>query len=72
MAHQGSLLVQDTRSGKSYEIPIENNCVPAQAFKAIKYESSSSPRRDKAANGLRVYDPGLVNTAVDTTEKTWV
>jgi len=44
------------RTGKTYEVPIEDNAVAASAFKAIK--------AGKGDPGLVVYDPAYTNTAV--------
>ncbi len=61
---EGKLFVKDSRTSLEYEIKIHRNGVPASAFKKIKAPAASSPPADKAADGLRVYDPGLQNTAV--------
>ena len=43
----------DNRTGKSYEIPIKNNYVEANALKQIKNDQNQI---------LRSYDPGFMNT----------
>ena len=72
MAGPARLLVQDQRTNKSYEIPIENNAISAESLKVIKGPADSSRPEDKVDNGLRVYAPGLVNTAIGKTDMTWV
>ena len=61
---EGKLFVKDSRTSLEYEIKIHRNSIPASAFKEIRAPAASSSRVDKAADGLRVYDPGLQNTAV--------
>ena len=61
---EGRLLVKDSRTSLEYQIEIQRNSVPASAFKQIKAPAASFSCVDKAADGLRVYDPGLQNTAV--------
>ena len=52
----GSLTVTDNRTGKRYELPVtEDGFVSATAFKAIKAGGDG--------NGLKLYDPGYMNTA---------
>lgn len=72
MDRNEKLLVHDQRTNKSYEIPIENNAIAATSLRAIKGPVEGSRKQDKVGNGLRVYDPGLVNTAVGKTDITWV
>lgn len=72
MAHQPRLLVHDERTQQQYAIPIENNTIPAVAFKSIKAQVEGSDIRDKVGNGLRLFDPGLVNAAVAKSDATWV
>jgi citrate synthase len=52
---EDSLTVTDNRTGRSYEIAIEDGAVRARAFREIK--------RDEGDFGLLVYDPGFANTA---------
>ncbi|TMB67044.1 MAG: citrate synthase [Chloroflexi bacterium] len=50
-----TLTVVDNRTGKTYELPIEDGTVRAKQFRQIKaYEGDF---------GLMVYDPGFANTA---------
>lgn len=68
---EGTLSVKDSRSGKEYEIPIQRNAVRATDFKKIKAPANETDRADKVADGLRLYDPGLQNTAVLDTSMTF-
>jgi citrate synthase len=49
------LTITDNRTGKSYELPIENGTVRAMDFRQIK--------TDEDDFGLMTYDPALMNTA---------
>ena len=61
---EGSLFVKDSRTSHEYKIPIHRNGVRATAFKSIKAPGTGLNRAEKVADGLRVFDPGLQNTAV--------
>lgn len=50
-----SITVTDNRTGKTYEIPIENETIPASALRKIKVNPDDF--------GLMAYDPGYGNTA---------
>ena len=50
-----SLSVTDNRTGKQYEMPIENGCVKAIDFRKIKTSDQDF--------GLMSYDPAFLNTA---------
>ena len=65
---EGRLFVKDSRTSREYEIPIHRNSVYANAFKRIKAPGAGS---DDNADGLRVFDPGLQNTAVVETWTTF-
>ena len=52
---RNSLTITDNRTGKSYEIPVENGAVRTLGFRQIK----ESPEDF----GLLSYDPGFLNTA---------
>ena len=52
---KNSITVTDNRTGKSYEIPIENGAIKATELKQIR-ENEEDP-------GLMTYDPGFMNTA---------
>jgi citrate synthase len=58
----GFLLVRDSRTARDYELPIRRNTILATDLKKIK--AMGGDPADKAAAGLRVYDPGLQNTTV--------
>lgn len=60
----GTLLVKDSRTNRQYEIPIHRNAVLATDFKKIKAPAAGTDRTDHVAGGLRVHDPGLLNTTV--------
>jgi citrate synthase len=51
-----TLSIVDNRTGKSYEIPIENGTIRALALRDIKVESDDF--------GLMTYDPAFTNTAL--------
>ncbi|WP_250283085.1 MULTISPECIES: citrate synthase [unclassified Frankia] len=56
MTEQASTLtVTDNRTGRTYEIPIENGAIRANALRAIKF--------DETDFGLLTYDPAFTNTA---------
>ena len=61
---EGKLLIKDTRTLKEYELPITHDTVPARAFSAIKGPDTDLTGSKKDGRGLRIYDPGLANTAV--------
>ncbi|MBX5481055.1 MAG: citrate synthase [Myxococcaceae bacterium] len=50
-----SLTITDNRTGKTYEIPIENGCIRTDALRQIKV--------DEKDFGLMGYDPAFLNTA---------
>ena len=60
---EGKLLVKDSRTSREYEIPIARDAVPASAFRQIKGPVTDPTRIDKGSRGLKIYDPGLANTA---------
>ncbi|KAJ5781322.1 hypothetical protein N7457_006482 [Penicillium paradoxum] len=61
----GTLFICDSRTRINYEIPISRNAIRATDLQRIKAPSSvDGNRADQIAHGLRVYDPGLQNTAV--------
>lgn len=68
---EGRLFIKDSRTSHEYEIPIHRNGIPATAFKTIKAPGTILNRADKDADGLRVFDPGLQNTAVVETSTTF-
>ncbi len=50
-----TLTIVDNRTGKSYEVPIEHDTIPAIALRQIKVNPDDF--------GLMTYDPGYGNTA---------
>ncbi|KAK4699119.1 citrate synthase, partial [Phenoliferia sp. Uapishka_3] len=68
-----SLTVTDNRTGKTYQIPIENNSINATSFKAMKAKPQKGERvEDEVEGGIRVYDPGYQNTAVISSRITFI
>lgn len=55
MTKKNSLSITDNRTGKSYELPIENGSIRALDLRQIKESSEDF--------GLMAYDPGFSNTA---------
>ncbi len=55
MTNKNSLSITDNRTGKSYELPIENGSIRALDLRQIKESSNDF--------GLMAYDPGFTNTA---------
>lgn len=60
----GSLFIRDSRTNANYEIPINRDAVRATDLQRIQAPLFNTNRADKVTHGLRVYDPGLLNTAV--------
>ncbi|KAK9412711.1 putative Citrate synthase family member [Seiridium unicorne] len=69
-APRQSLTVVDNRTGKAYEVPIKHNSVLATDIKKIK--ADGGPAEDETAQGLRVYDPAYMNTAVIESKITYI
>lgn len=69
-----SLTVIDNRTGKSYELPIQHNAVLATDIKKIKADETQAGDRaeDETNQGLRVYDPAYMNTAVVQSKITYI
>ena len=61
---QGSLTVTDSRTGKSYELPIEDGTVRGMDLRQIK--------TDEQDFGLMVYDPAFMNTAACRSSITYI
>lgn len=59
-----SLTVTDNRTGKSYELPIENGAVRAMDLRQIK--------SDEQDFGLMLYDPAFMNTAACRSAITYI
>ncbi|KAE9394412.1 peroxysomal citrate synthase [Gymnopus androsaceus JB14] len=70
---QNSLTVRDNRTSKTYEIVIEDNSIPATAFKAISAAPEEGEREEnETSKGLRVSDKGFLNTAVMRSQITYI
>lgn len=59
----GTLTVIDNRTRRQYEIPIKRNAVNAIDFRKITSAQQGADLVDQAQTGLRVLDPGYLNTA---------
>ncbi|KIY67275.1 peroxysomal citrate synthase [Cylindrobasidium torrendii FP15055 ss-10] len=71
--NKNSLTVTDNRTGKQYQVPIEDNSIPATAFKAIKAPRAFNEREEnETEKGLRVLDKGFLNTAVIRSTITYI
>jgi citrate synthase len=70
-----SLTVVDNRTGKTYELPIKHNSILATDIKKIAAkpaDSAGDRPEDETAQGLRVYDPAYMNTAVIESKITYI
>ncbi|KAI8952800.1 citrate synthase-like protein [Xylaria longipes] len=67
-----SLTVVDNRTNKVYEIPITNNSILATDFKKIKAEQGNNRKEDETEQGLRLFDPAYMNTAVVQSKITYI
>ncbi|KAG6039146.1 hypothetical protein E4U41_003162 [Claviceps citrina] len=71
-----SLSVTDNRTGKTYELPITHNSVLATDIKKItapRAQAAPDDRpEDETSQGLRVYDPAYMNTAVVQSRITYI
>ncbi|TMB91402.1 MAG: citrate synthase [Chloroflexi bacterium] len=59
-----SLTVTDNRTGRTYDVPIENGAIRASAFEQMSAADSD--------HGLMVYDPAFMNTASCTSRVTYI
>jgi citrate synthase len=64
MASKNSLTITDNRTGKKYEIPIENDTIRAIDLRKIKVQEEDF--------GMMTYDPGYTNTASCTSKITYI
>ncbi|KAF8896454.1 peroxysomal citrate synthase [Infundibulicybe gibba] len=72
-ANSNSLTVLDNRTGKTYNVPITDNSIPATAFKAMAAPAAEGERAENETDkGLRVSDKGFLNTAVLRSEITYI
>ena len=70
---QNSLLVRDNRTGKSIEIPIKDNAIPATALKKLSAKRAGGERYENdTEQGIRVFDPSYMNTAAITSTITYI
>lgn len=60
----GTLFVLDSRTGTKYNIPIHRNAVRALDLQHIRVPGAAANPADQVSRGIRVFDPGLQNTAV--------
>ncbi|KAF3155965.1 hypothetical protein TWF569_008006 [Orbilia oligospora] len=71
-----SITVRDNRTGKTIDIPITHNSIPATAFKSLvaPQDSRNPSHRDEDdfAAGLRIYDPAFMNTAALSSKITYI
>jgi citrate synthase len=69
-----TLTVTDNRTGKVYEVPIRRNAILATDIKKIKAPEAGSGDRaeDETEQGLRVFDPAYMNTAVVESRITYI
>ncbi|KAI9163453.1 Citrate synthase [Paramyrothecium foliicola] len=72
VAPRQSLTVVDNRTGKTYELPIKHNSVLATDIKKIKSQPGDDRPEDETTQGLRVYDPAYMNTAVVESKITYI
>ncbi|KAK9329470.1 citrate synthase-like protein [Lipomyces starkeyi] len=70
---KNSITVIDNRTGKSIDIEITDNSIPATAFSQLKapYADGERPEND-TPYGLRVLDPSFINTAMIQSEITYI
>jgi citrate synthase len=59
-----TLTITDNRTGKSYELPIQNGAVKAIDLRQIKVDDNDF--------GMMTYDPGYLNTASCTSKVTYI
>ncbi|MDQ7064393.1 MAG: citrate synthase [candidate division KSB1 bacterium] len=62
--NENSLTIRDNRTGREYNVPIENGAIRAMALRDIKVDESDF--------GLLSYDPGFVNTASTKSSITFI
>ena len=59
-----SLTVVDNRTGKTYDVPIQDDSIDASKFASMRSQGSALSKTDDAVPGLKVFDDCLRNTAV--------
>ncbi|KAK9382280.1 citrate synthase-like protein [Kockiozyma suomiensis] len=70
---RNTITVIDNRTGKTIEITIKDNSVPATAFTQLKAPLAANERPENdTPYGLRILDPAFVNTAMITSSITYI
>ncbi|KAK9473732.1 citrate synthase-like protein [Dipodascopsis tothii] len=70
---RSSVTVTDNRTGKTIEVPIADNAIPATAFLALKAPYAPGEREENdTPYGLRVLDPSFMNTAMIQSAITYI
>jgi citrate synthase len=64
MEHKDTLSITDNRTGRTYEVPIENDTVKAMDLRQIKVKDDDF--------GMMLYDPAFTNTASCTSRITYI
>src|SRR5262249_40915835 len=64
MNGKNSLTITDNRTGKQYEVPIENDTIRAIDLRQIKVKDDEF--------GMMTYDPAFLNTAACKSEITYI
>ncbi|GAA5885166.1 hypothetical protein JCM6882_007257 [Rhodosporidiobolus microsporus] len=69
-----SLTITDHRTGKTVTVPIERNSIPATVFKKLNKDKvgAGDTAEDEVEGGIRIYDPGFMNTAVIQSRITFI
>lgn len=70
--HSGILTIEDSRTQRSYKVPINHNAIRATDLRVISTCGSTSSLNEHWESGLRVFDPGFRNTAVVESSVTYV
>lgn len=78
-APRQTITVIDNRTGKSYEFPITHNSIKAVDFKKVSCRrrptfgaEHADREEDETEGGLRVHDPGFMNTTVIESRITYI
>lgn len=71
-AGKDSLSIKDNRTGKSYEVPIDNGCIKAADLSKIKLDFPKDHVESENDHGIRTYDPGYMNTSSAKSTITWI
>ena len=57
------LLISDSRTGKSYKIPVQDNFIQATDVSKVTISDADNDDKDQAARPLQILDRGFENTA---------